>query len=155
MSSLSCGTAVCVVCLEKPKYRCPACRVPYCSLPCFRKHKAPSPAATSSLSSVSRSALLFHRPALPVSCQLLVTISLHLTRLAQGSAPATGLTFCPECSFQLAAPPPRLPTLLGDWDPTLLTSSISVLWEAEPLPGGPGEFRVWTPGGTGTCTFGI
>ncbi|XP_061246264.1 zinc finger HIT domain-containing protein 3 isoform X4 [Bos javanicus] len=41
MSSLSCGTAVCVVCLEKPKYRCPACRVPYCSLPCFRKHKAP------------------------------------------------------------------------------------------------------------------
>ncbi|XP_055433358.1 zinc finger HIT domain-containing protein 3 isoform X2 [Bubalus kerabau] len=60
MSSLSCGTAVCVVCLEKPKYRCPACRVPYCSLPCFRKHKAPSPAATSSLSSVSRSALLFH-----------------------------------------------------------------------------------------------
>ncbi|KAM9748526.1 zinc finger HIT domain-containing protein 3 isoform 2-T2 [Dama dama] len=39
MASLSCGTAVCVVCLEKPKYRCPACRVPYCSLPCFRKHK--------------------------------------------------------------------------------------------------------------------
>uniref|UniRef100_A0AAA9RVA0 Zinc finger HIT domain-containing protein 3 n=1 Tax=Bos taurus TaxID=9913 RepID=A0AAA9RVA0_BOVIN len=43
MSSLSCGTAVCVVCLEKPKYRCPACRVPYCSLPCFRKHKGKAP----------------------------------------------------------------------------------------------------------------
>uniref|UniRef100_A0A8C2XY97 Zinc finger HIT domain-containing protein 3 n=1 Tax=Capra hircus TaxID=9925 RepID=A0A8C2XY97_CAPHI len=43
MASLSCGTAVCVVCLEKPKYRCPACRVPYCSLPCFRKHKGKAP----------------------------------------------------------------------------------------------------------------
>ncbi|XP_003414618.1 zinc finger HIT domain-containing protein 3 [Loxodonta africana] len=39
MASLRCGTAVCVVCLEKPKYRCPACRVPYCSVTCFRKHK--------------------------------------------------------------------------------------------------------------------
>ncbi|XP_008576739.1 PREDICTED: zinc finger HIT domain-containing protein 3 isoform X2 [Galeopterus variegatus] len=39
MESLSCGTVVCVVCLEKPKYRCPACRVPYCSVTCFRKHK--------------------------------------------------------------------------------------------------------------------
>ncbi|XP_062968112.1 zinc finger HIT domain-containing protein 3 [Cynocephalus volans] len=39
MESLSCGTVVCVVCLEKPKYRCPACLVPYCSVTCFRKHK--------------------------------------------------------------------------------------------------------------------
>ncbi|XP_007946074.1 zinc finger HIT domain-containing protein 3 [Orycteropus afer afer] len=39
MASLNCKTVVCVVCLEKPKYRCPACRVPYCSLTCFRKHK--------------------------------------------------------------------------------------------------------------------
>ncbi|KAM9598069.1 zinc finger HIT domain-containing protein 3 [Trichechus inunguis] len=39
MASLSCRTVVCVVCLEKPKYRCPACRVPYCSVTCFRKHK--------------------------------------------------------------------------------------------------------------------
>ncbi|XP_024613485.1 zinc finger HIT domain-containing protein 3 isoform X1 [Neophocaena asiaeorientalis asiaeorientalis] len=39
MASLSCSTAVCVICLEKPKYRCPACRVPYCSLTCFREHK--------------------------------------------------------------------------------------------------------------------
>lgn len=30
---------VCVICLEKPKYRCPSCRVPYCSLTCFRTHK--------------------------------------------------------------------------------------------------------------------
>ena len=37
--SLNCRTAVCVVCLEKPKYRCPTCRVPYCSVPCFQKHK--------------------------------------------------------------------------------------------------------------------
>ncbi|KAK7829934.1 hypothetical protein U0070_003389 [Myodes glareolus] len=29
MASLNSKTAVCVVCLEKPKYRCPACRVPY------------------------------------------------------------------------------------------------------------------------------
>ncbi|KAK2508936.1 hypothetical protein MC885_011766 [Smutsia gigantea] len=40
MASLSCSTVVCVICLEKPKYRCPACRVPYCSVTCFRKHKA-------------------------------------------------------------------------------------------------------------------
>ncbi|KAM9209766.1 zinc finger HIT domain-containing protein 3 isoform 2-T6 [Dugong dugon] len=39
MASLSCRTVVCVVCLEKPKYRCAACRVPYCSVTCFRKHK--------------------------------------------------------------------------------------------------------------------
>uniref|UniRef100_A0A8C9JBV0 Zinc finger HIT domain-containing protein 3 n=1 Tax=Panthera tigris altaica TaxID=74533 RepID=A0A8C9JBV0_PANTA len=30
---------VCMICWEKPKYRCPACRVPYCSVGCFRKHK--------------------------------------------------------------------------------------------------------------------
>ncbi|XP_042548922.1 zinc finger HIT domain-containing protein 3 [Dipodomys spectabilis] len=39
MASLRCSTAVCVICLEKPKYRCPACRVPYCSVTCFQKHK--------------------------------------------------------------------------------------------------------------------
>ncbi|XP_057357245.1 zinc finger HIT domain-containing protein 3 isoform X2 [Manis pentadactyla] len=39
MASLSCSTVVCVICLEKPKYRCPACRMPYCSVTCFRKHK--------------------------------------------------------------------------------------------------------------------
>nr|XP_004664591.1 zinc finger HIT domain-containing protein 3 [Jaculus jaculus] len=39
MASLRCGTLVCVICLEKPKYRCPACRVPYCSVTCFQKHK--------------------------------------------------------------------------------------------------------------------
>ncbi|NP_001186157.1 zinc finger HIT domain-containing protein 3 [Oryctolagus cuniculus] len=39
MASLRCSTVVCVACLEKPKYRCPSCRVPYCSLTCFRTHK--------------------------------------------------------------------------------------------------------------------
>ncbi|KAF0873120.1 zinc finger HIT domain-containing protein 3 [Crocuta crocuta] len=39
MASLSCSAVVCVICLEEPKYRCPACRVPYCSVGCFRKHK--------------------------------------------------------------------------------------------------------------------
>ncbi|XP_066118870.1 zinc finger HIT domain-containing protein 3 [Saccopteryx bilineata] len=39
MSSLNGSTVICVICLEKPKYRCPACRVPYCSVTCFRKHK--------------------------------------------------------------------------------------------------------------------
>ncbi|XP_017395337.1 zinc finger HIT domain-containing protein 3 [Cebus imitator] len=39
MASLNCSSVVCVICLEKPKYRCPACRVPYCSVACFRKHK--------------------------------------------------------------------------------------------------------------------
>ncbi|XP_047689891.1 zinc finger HIT domain-containing protein 3 isoform X2 [Prionailurus viverrinus] len=39
MASLNSSAVVCVICLEKPKYRCPACRVPYCSLGCFRKHK--------------------------------------------------------------------------------------------------------------------
>ncbi|XP_069338422.1 zinc finger HIT domain-containing protein 3 isoform X1 [Eulemur rufifrons] len=39
MASLNCSTVVCVICLEKPKYRCPGCRVPYCSVTCFRKHK--------------------------------------------------------------------------------------------------------------------
>lgn len=39
MASLKSSTAVCVVCLEKPKYRCPSCRMPYCSVPCFGKHK--------------------------------------------------------------------------------------------------------------------
>uniref|UniRef100_A0A8C6ZZ80 Zinc finger HIT-type containing 3 n=1 Tax=Neovison vison TaxID=452646 RepID=A0A8C6ZZ80_NEOVI len=29
MASLNCSAVVCVICLEKPKYRCPACRVPY------------------------------------------------------------------------------------------------------------------------------
>ncbi|XP_006983243.1 zinc finger HIT domain-containing protein 3 [Peromyscus maniculatus bairdii] len=39
MASLNCKTVVCVICLEKPKYRCPVCRVPYCSVTCFQKHK--------------------------------------------------------------------------------------------------------------------
>lgn len=39
MASLNCSTVVCVICLEKPNYRCPTCRVPYCSVPCFRNHK--------------------------------------------------------------------------------------------------------------------
>ncbi|TTG47512.1 Zinc finger HIT domain-containing protein 3 [Bagarius yarrelli] len=30
----------CVICSEKiPKYRCPVCRIRYCSLGCFKKHK--------------------------------------------------------------------------------------------------------------------
>lgn len=39
MASLNSKTAICVICSEKPKYRCPACRVPYCSVTCFQKHK--------------------------------------------------------------------------------------------------------------------
>lgn len=39
MASLNCSSVVCVICLEKPKYRCPTCRVPYCSVTCFRNHK--------------------------------------------------------------------------------------------------------------------
>lgn len=39
MASLNSKTAICVICSEKPKYRCPACRVPYCSVACFQKHK--------------------------------------------------------------------------------------------------------------------
>ncbi|ERE77983.1 zinc finger HIT domain-containing protein 3 [Cricetulus griseus] len=39
MVSLNSKTVVCVICLEKPKYRCPACRVPYCTVTCFQKHK--------------------------------------------------------------------------------------------------------------------
>lgn len=58
MASLSCGTAVCVVCLEKPKYRCPACRVPYCSLPCFRKHKEQCKPAAGPVEKKIRSALI-------------------------------------------------------------------------------------------------
>ncbi|XP_044530225.1 zinc finger HIT domain-containing protein 3 isoform X1 [Gracilinanus agilis] len=38
MSSLGL-VSVCGVCEERPKYRCPACRVPYCSVPCYKKHK--------------------------------------------------------------------------------------------------------------------
>uniref|UniRef100_F6ZP63 Zinc finger HIT domain-containing protein 3 n=1 Tax=Monodelphis domestica TaxID=13616 RepID=F6ZP63_MONDO len=38
MASLGLGS-VCGVCEEEPKYRCPACRVPYCSVPCYKKHK--------------------------------------------------------------------------------------------------------------------
>ncbi|XP_060718417.1 zinc finger HIT domain-containing protein 3 isoform X1 [Tachysurus vachellii] len=31
---------VCVVCSEQvPKYRCPVCRIRYCSVGCFKKHK--------------------------------------------------------------------------------------------------------------------
>ena len=54
---LSCGTAFCVVFLEKPKYHCPACHVPYCSLPCFRKHKEQREPATGPVKKKIRSAL--------------------------------------------------------------------------------------------------
>ncbi|RUS20956.1 hypothetical protein BC937DRAFT_93977 [Endogone sp. FLAS-F59071] len=31
----------CGVCLDNPsKYKCPNCILPYCSLPCYKKHKA-------------------------------------------------------------------------------------------------------------------
>ncbi|KAI7813723.1 zinc finger HIT domain-containing protein 3, partial [Triplophysa rosa] len=34
---------LCVVCNELvPKYKCPACRIRYCSVNCFKKHKADS-----------------------------------------------------------------------------------------------------------------
>ncbi|XP_040857816.1 zinc finger HIT domain-containing protein 3 isoform X2 [Ochotona curzoniae] len=49
MASLRCSSVVCVVCLEKPKYRCPACRAPYCSLACFRTHRGDSAALRSLL----------------------------------------------------------------------------------------------------------
>ncbi|XP_025771577.1 zinc finger HIT domain-containing protein 3 [Puma concolor] len=49
MASLNSSAVVCVICLEKPKYRCPACRVPYCSVGCFRKHKGESAALRSLL----------------------------------------------------------------------------------------------------------
>ncbi|XP_068822710.1 zinc finger HIT domain-containing protein 3-like isoform X2 [Capricornis sumatraensis] len=57
MASLSCGTTVCVICLEKPKYRCLACRVPYCSLPGFWKHKGKCKPATGLVEKKIRSAL--------------------------------------------------------------------------------------------------
>ncbi|KAB0385440.1 hypothetical protein FD755_000396 [Muntiacus reevesi] len=58
MASLSCCTALCcVICLEKPKYRCPACRVPHCSLPRFQKHKEQCKRATGPVEKKIRSAL--------------------------------------------------------------------------------------------------
>ncbi|XP_050367120.1 uncharacterized protein LOC126785463 isoform X1 [Argentina anserina] len=34
------GPRVCQVCNEaQSKYKCPSCRAPYCSVPCFKKHK--------------------------------------------------------------------------------------------------------------------
>lgn len=34
------GPPVCEVCNEaQSKYKCPSCRAPYCSVPCFKKHK--------------------------------------------------------------------------------------------------------------------
>ncbi|KAL6214426.1 hypothetical protein ACLB2K_013860 [Fragaria x ananassa] len=34
------GPQVCQVCNEaQSKYKCPSCRAPYCSVPCFKKHK--------------------------------------------------------------------------------------------------------------------
>ncbi len=35
--------ALCKICnKEKKKYKCPACAVPYCSIPCFKTHKETS-----------------------------------------------------------------------------------------------------------------
>ncbi|KAF8775427.1 hypothetical protein HU200_004850 [Digitaria exilis] len=35
------GGGSCSVCKEAPpKYKCPSCRTPYCSVTCFKKHKA-------------------------------------------------------------------------------------------------------------------
>ncbi|NP_001152218.2 HIT-type Zinc finger family protein isoform 2 [Zea mays] len=35
------GDGSCCVCKEAPpKYKCPSCRTPYCSVTCFKKHKA-------------------------------------------------------------------------------------------------------------------
>ncbi|XP_040088068.1 zinc finger HIT domain-containing protein 3-like [Oryx dammah] len=57
MASLSCGTTVCVICLEKSKYCCLACCVPYCSLPGFWKHKEKCKPATGLVEEKIRSAL--------------------------------------------------------------------------------------------------
>ncbi|XP_038615267.1 zinc finger HIT domain-containing protein 3 [Tachyglossus aculeatus] len=49
MASLWSG-AGCGLCDRGPKYRCPACRTPYCSVPCYKKHKEqcnPTPAQAS------------------------------------------------------------------------------------------------------------
>ncbi|XP_016040993.1 zinc finger HIT domain-containing protein 3 isoform X2 [Erinaceus europaeus] len=39
MQPLKKDSAVCMVCLEKPKYRCPSCIGPYCSVTCFQEHR--------------------------------------------------------------------------------------------------------------------
>ncbi|ONM36693.1 HIT-type Zinc finger family protein [Zea mays] len=38
------GDGSCCVCKEAPpKYKCPSCRTPYCSVTCFKKHKGTVP----------------------------------------------------------------------------------------------------------------
>ncbi|XP_050367121.1 uncharacterized protein LOC126785463 isoform X2 [Argentina anserina] len=64
------GPRVCQVCNEaQSKYKCPSCRAPYCSVPCFKKHKEtpcvsplPSEENPSSFSSAAAPESLVERP---------------------------------------------------------------------------------------------
>ncbi|KAL5227263.1 hypothetical protein ABZP36_015528 [Zizania latifolia] len=52
------GGGSCEVCKEAPpKYKCPACRTPYCSVACFKNHKDNFCQKTTPLEEVSKSSL--------------------------------------------------------------------------------------------------
>ncbi|KAL5222331.1 hypothetical protein ABZP36_027044 [Zizania latifolia] len=52
------GGGSCEVCKEAPhKYKCPACRTPYCSVACFKNHKDNSCQRTTPLEEVSKPSL--------------------------------------------------------------------------------------------------
>uniref|UniRef100_A0A7N4P7T4 Zinc finger HIT domain-containing protein 3 n=1 Tax=Sarcophilus harrisii TaxID=9305 RepID=A0A7N4P7T4_SARHA len=99
----------CAVCQEGPKYRCPACRSPYCSVPCYKKHKgreklaspwrpgSPRPASSSPppLLVLSLSRHLQPRPG-PVcsSAPFLLLCPLAHKAPFAGECPSVG-SFCP------------------------------------------------------------
>lgn len=52
------GDGSCCVCKEAPpKYKCPSCRTPYCSVTCFKKHKEESCQKILHQEEISKSAL--------------------------------------------------------------------------------------------------
>ncbi|KAL6853739.1 hypothetical protein ACP4OV_019768 [Aristida adscensionis] len=52
------GGGSCSVCKEAPpKYKCPSCRTPYCSVTCFKSHKAESCQKTVPQKEISKSEL--------------------------------------------------------------------------------------------------
>ncbi|EES03827.2 hypothetical protein BDA96_03G370800 [Sorghum bicolor] len=63
------GGGSCCVCKEAPpKYKCPSCRTPYCSVTCFKKHKEESCQKTSPQEEISKSPLQEEVTALNTTC---------------------------------------------------------------------------------------
>ncbi|KAF0887517.1 hypothetical protein E2562_002246 [Oryza meyeriana var. granulata] len=98
----------CDVCKEAPsKYKCPACRTPYCSVPCFKNHKDNFCQKTIPQEEVSNSSLQAEQGALghwkEEQIVLMTRIKSHLYWNPMRSEMLSKILSCRKCYLRLMA----------------------------------------------------